>query len=69
MEKKCHDCGGDVLPGQIKSRRFGVYLCIGCFAKRTGWDTAIKAAGDPTKSQEEVKALADKARAVASGQD
>lgn len=58
----CHDCGGGLLPGQIKSKKFGVYLCRGCFEKRTGWDEVIEAAGNPDVSNTEVEALAEKAR-------
>jgi hypothetical protein len=56
----CHDCGGGLLPMQVKSKKYGVYLCRECFEKRTGWNEVKRVAGDPGVSDEEVKALAEK---------
>jgi hypothetical protein len=45
---------------QVKSKKYGVYLCRECFEKRTGWNEVKRVAGDPGVSDEEVKALAEK---------
>jgi hypothetical protein len=58
----CNDCGGQLMEGQIKSRKFGVYLCRTCFEIRTGWDKVLEAAGSSDVSNAELEALAEKAR-------
>ena len=32
--KRCHDCNGELISRQGKSKKYGVYLCRDCWVKR-----------------------------------